>query len=106
MEEGHSIGRCSELVEDQNQKWVIRQGFNYLYPKWERVPNDGKFPPKYLVREFQKEQEELKRELEENAKEEEQMKKKKLTAFISMDNWGDWERPCISTGLEERFGYA
>ncbi|MBW0510960.1 hypothetical protein O181_050675 [Austropuccinia psidii MF-1] len=47
MEEGHSVGRCSELVEDQNKKWVIRQGFNYLYPNWERVPNDGKFPPKY-----------------------------------------------------------
>ncbi|MBW0525734.1 hypothetical protein O181_065449 [Austropuccinia psidii MF-1] len=23
-----------------------------------------------------------------------------------MDNWGDWEPPCISTGLEEPFGYA
>ncbi|MBW0548493.1 hypothetical protein O181_088208 [Austropuccinia psidii MF-1] len=61
MEEGHSVGRCSELVEDQNKKWAIRKGLNYLYPNWERVPNDGKFPPKYLVREFQKEQEELKR---------------------------------------------
>ncbi|MBW0577413.1 hypothetical protein O181_117128 [Austropuccinia psidii MF-1] len=32
MEEGHSVGRCTELVDDQNKKWVIRQGFNYLYP--------------------------------------------------------------------------
>ncbi|MBW0494622.1 hypothetical protein O181_034337 [Austropuccinia psidii MF-1] len=29
MEEGNSVGRCNELVEDQNKKWVIRQGFNY-----------------------------------------------------------------------------
>ncbi|MBW0555761.1 hypothetical protein O181_095476 [Austropuccinia psidii MF-1] len=64
MEEGHSVGRCSELVEDQHKKWAIRQGFNYLYPNWERVPNDGKFPTKYLVREFQKEQEELQIKLE------------------------------------------
>ncbi|MBW0546816.1 hypothetical protein O181_086531 [Austropuccinia psidii MF-1] len=106
MEEGHSVGRCSELVEDQNKKWVVRQGFNYLCPNWQRVPNDGKFPPKYLVREFQKEQEEVKRNLEEKTKEEEQKKKEKSTAFISMDNWGDCKPPCISTGLEEPFGYA
>ncbi|MBW0570624.1 hypothetical protein O181_110339 [Austropuccinia psidii MF-1] len=106
MEEGHSVGRCTELVDDQNKKWVIRQGFNYLYPNWERVPNDGKYPPKYLGREFQREQEELKRNLEERNKEEEQKKKEKSTAFISMDNWGDWEPPCISTGLEEPLGYA
>ncbi|MBW0576849.1 hypothetical protein O181_116564 [Austropuccinia psidii MF-1] len=60
-EEGHSTGRCNELIEDQNTKWVIRQGFNYLYPNWERVPNDGEFSPKYLVREFQIEKEEIKR---------------------------------------------
>ncbi|MBW0547628.1 hypothetical protein O181_087343, partial [Austropuccinia psidii MF-1] len=23
-----------------------------------------------------------------------------------MDDWGDWQPPCISTGLEEPFGYA
>ncbi|MBW0507588.1 hypothetical protein O181_047303 [Austropuccinia psidii MF-1] len=106
MEEGHSVGRCTEIVEDQNKKWAIRQGFNNLYPNWERVPNDGKFPPKYLVREFQKEQEELKRKLEEKTKEEEQKKKEESNAFISMDNWGVWGPPCISTGLEEPFGYA
>ncbi|MBW0585017.1 hypothetical protein O181_124732 [Austropuccinia psidii MF-1] len=71
MEEGHSVGRCTELVDDQNKKWAIRQGFNYLYPNWERVPNDGKFPLKYLVREFQKEQEELKGKLEGKNREEE-----------------------------------
>ncbi|MBW0569838.1 hypothetical protein O181_109553 [Austropuccinia psidii MF-1] len=27
--EGNSFGRATELVEDQNKKWVIRQGFNY-----------------------------------------------------------------------------
>ncbi|MBW0555715.1 hypothetical protein O181_095430 [Austropuccinia psidii MF-1] len=106
MEEGHSVGRCSELVEDQNKKWVIRQGFNYLYPNWERVPNDRKFPRKYLVREFQREQEELKRKLEKKTKEEEQKKKEKSTGFISMDNWDDGEPLCISKGLEEPFWYA
>ncbi|MBW0540274.1 hypothetical protein O181_079989 [Austropuccinia psidii MF-1] len=28
MGEDHLIGRCSELVEDKNKKWVIRKGFN------------------------------------------------------------------------------
>ncbi|MBW0498406.1 hypothetical protein O181_038121 [Austropuccinia psidii MF-1] len=55
--EGHSTGRCNELIEDQNKNWVIRQEFNYLYPNWARVPADGKLSPKQLVREFQKEQE-------------------------------------------------
>ncbi|MBW0542330.1 hypothetical protein O181_082045 [Austropuccinia psidii MF-1] len=87
MEEGHSMGRCNELVNDQNKKWVIRQCLHYLYPNWERVPNDGEFPPKYSIREFQREREELKRKLEEKNKEEEQKKKKKSTAFISIDNW-------------------
>ncbi|MBW0498226.1 hypothetical protein O181_037941 [Austropuccinia psidii MF-1] len=64
MEEVHSLGIFTELVDDQNKKWVMRQGFNYLYPNWEKVPNYGKFPPKYLVRELQKEQEELKIKLE------------------------------------------
>ncbi|MBW0477089.1 hypothetical protein O181_016804 [Austropuccinia psidii MF-1] len=73
--EGHSTGRCNGLIEDQNKKWVIRQGFNYLYPNWERVPNYGKFSPKYLVREFQKEQEEIERRLDEKTKAEEQKRK-------------------------------
>ncbi|MBW0512213.1 hypothetical protein O181_051928 [Austropuccinia psidii MF-1] len=76
-EEGHSTGRCNEFIEDQHKKWALRQGLNYLYPNWERVPNDGKFSPEYLVREFQKEQQELKRKLEYNTKEEEQKKKDK-----------------------------
>ncbi|MBW0537999.1 hypothetical protein O181_077714 [Austropuccinia psidii MF-1] len=105
-EEGNSTVRSNELIEVKEQKWVIRQGFNYLYPNWERVPNDGKFSPKDLVREFQKEKEELKRKLEEKTKEEEQKKKDKSTAFISMDDWGNWQPPCISTGLEEPLGYA
>ncbi|MBW0553192.1 hypothetical protein O181_092907, partial [Austropuccinia psidii MF-1] len=67
------------------------------------VPNDGKFPPKCLVREFQNEQEELKRKLEEKNKEEQQKKKEKLISSISIDNWGDWEPPCLSTGLDEPF---
>ncbi|MBW0490743.1 hypothetical protein O181_030458 [Austropuccinia psidii MF-1] len=102
-EERHSTGRFDELIEDQNKRWVIRQVLNYLYTNWERVPNDGKYSPKYLVREFQKEQEEIQRKLEEKTREEEQKRKEKSTVFISMDNWGDWQPPCISTGLEEPF---
>ncbi|MBW0567841.1 hypothetical protein O181_107556 [Austropuccinia psidii MF-1] len=92
-EEGHSTGRCNEIIKDQNKKWVIRQGFSYLYPNWARIPTNGKLSPKQLVREFQKEQEELKKKLEEKAKEEAQKKKEKSTAFITMDNWEDWQPP-------------
>ncbi|MBW0571350.1 hypothetical protein O181_111065 [Austropuccinia psidii MF-1] len=52
------------------------------------------------------EQGELKRKLEEKNKEDEQKRKEKSTSFILMDNWGGWQPPCISTGLEESFGYA
>ncbi|MBW0546534.1 hypothetical protein O181_086249, partial [Austropuccinia psidii MF-1] len=96
--EGHSTGRCNELIEDQNNKWVIRQGFHYLYPNWARIPTDGKLSPKKLVREFQK-------GLEEKAKEEEQKKKENSTAFITIDNWEDWQPPSIST-RREPLGYA
>ncbi|MBW0549665.1 hypothetical protein O181_089380 [Austropuccinia psidii MF-1] len=74
-EEGHSTRRCNELIEDKKKKWVIRQWLNYLYPNWARIPTDAKLSPKQLVREFQKEKEELKKKFEEKAKEEEQKKK-------------------------------
>ncbi|MBW0489656.1 hypothetical protein O181_029371 [Austropuccinia psidii MF-1] len=54
-EEGNSTGRCNELIEYQNKKWAIRQGFNYLYPNWARAPTDVKLSPKKFVMEFQKE---------------------------------------------------
>ncbi|MBW0548799.1 hypothetical protein O181_088514 [Austropuccinia psidii MF-1] len=104
-EEGHSTGRCNELIEDQNNKLIIRQRFNYLYPNWERVPTDDKLSPKQLVREFHKEQEDLKKKLEGKAKEEEKKKKEKSTAFITMENWGEWKPPLISTGMEP-LGYT
>ncbi|MBW0529162.1 hypothetical protein O181_068877 [Austropuccinia psidii MF-1] len=104
-EEGHSTGRCNELIEDQNKKWVIRQGVNYLYPNWARVVTDGKLSPKQLGRKFQKEQEELKKKLEEKSKRRGKKKKEKSTSFITMDNWGEWQPPLISTGGEP-LGYA
>ncbi|MBW0526042.1 hypothetical protein O181_065757 [Austropuccinia psidii MF-1] len=61
--------------------------------------------PKQLVREFQKEHEELKKKLEEKAKDGEQKKKEKSTAFITMDNWEDCQPPLISTGREP-LGYS
>ncbi|MBW0521779.1 hypothetical protein O181_061494 [Austropuccinia psidii MF-1] len=99
-EEGHSTGRCNEHIEGQTKKWFIRQGFNYLHPDWARIPTDGKLSPKQLEREFQKEKEELKKKFEETAKEEEQKNKENSIAFITMDNWGEWQPPSISTGIE------
>ncbi|MBW0546272.1 hypothetical protein O181_085987 [Austropuccinia psidii MF-1] len=61
--------------------------FQLLISQLGKGPNDEKFPQKYLAREFQKEQEELKVKLEEKNREEDQKIKKKSTAFISIDNW-------------------
>ncbi|MBW0469793.1 hypothetical protein O181_009508 [Austropuccinia psidii MF-1] len=78
MEEGHSVRRCTELVEDRNNRWLIRkEGTRGTQKKARGKEQSG------------------------GTKE-----KEKPTAFISMDNWGDWDPPYISTGLEEPFGNA
>ncbi|MBW0478715.1 hypothetical protein O181_018430 [Austropuccinia psidii MF-1] len=93
-------------LEDIRDQWMIkkgtaiRKGFNYLYSNYER------FPAKYLVSKFQKEQEEIKRKVEEKNKEEEKGKKKNSAYFMLMDNLVDWEPPFVTTGLEEPLRYA
>ncbi|MBW0494736.1 hypothetical protein O181_034451 [Austropuccinia psidii MF-1] len=59
LEEGHSVDRCNYLFDDQNKKWVRRQGGGVLFPKWQRVPTDGKIAPRKLAESFEKDQEEL-----------------------------------------------
>ncbi|MBW0524880.1 hypothetical protein O181_064595 [Austropuccinia psidii MF-1] len=49
FEEGDSVNRCNSLFEDQNKKWVSRQGGGFLFHNWQRVATDGKIPPKKLV---------------------------------------------------------
>ncbi|MBW0589329.1 hypothetical protein O181_129044 [Austropuccinia psidii MF-1] len=66
LEEGHSVNRCNYLFEDQNKKWVSRQGGGFLFPNWQRVPTDGKIAPKKLVEDFAKEQEELTKKMKED----------------------------------------
>ncbi|MBW0497005.1 hypothetical protein O181_036720 [Austropuccinia psidii MF-1] len=47
IKEGRTDGRCTQVVDYINRKWVIRQGFNYSYPNLGTVLHDGKFSPKY-----------------------------------------------------------
>ncbi|MBW0487854.1 hypothetical protein O181_027569 [Austropuccinia psidii MF-1] len=107
LEEGHSVNRCNYLFDDQNKKWVSRQGGGFLFPNWQRVPTDGKISPKKLVVEFAKEPEELtKKRKEEEAKEELpkpnqlsiiQLKKDdSATAIEKAENWGVGKPPTIS----------
>ncbi|MBW0524681.1 hypothetical protein O181_064396 [Austropuccinia psidii MF-1] len=57
LQEGYSVNKCNYLFEDQNKKWVRRQGGGFLFSNWKRVPADGKTFPKKLAEEFEKEQE-------------------------------------------------
>ncbi|MBW0520560.1 hypothetical protein O181_060275 [Austropuccinia psidii MF-1] len=66
LEERHSVNRYNYLLEDQNRKWVSRQGGGFLCPNWQIVPTDGKISPKRLVEEFSREQEELTKKRKEN----------------------------------------
>ncbi|MBW0569062.1 hypothetical protein O181_108777 [Austropuccinia psidii MF-1] len=66
LEEGHSVNRCNYLFEDQNKKWVSIQGGGVFFPNWQRVPTDGKIASKKLVKEFEKEQEELTKKMKED----------------------------------------
>ncbi|MBW0567450.1 hypothetical protein O181_107165 [Austropuccinia psidii MF-1] len=111
LEEGHSVNRCNYLFEDQNKKWVSRQGGGFLYPNWQRVPTDGKVAPKKLVEDFAKEQEELTKKMREDEAKEAlpkpnpmniiQLKKDdSATAIAKVENWGSWQPPTISSANE------
>ncbi|MBW0579271.1 hypothetical protein O181_118986 [Austropuccinia psidii MF-1] len=55
FENGHSLTGCSYLEEDMEKRILSKQGFNFLYPNFQRVPSEGTKSPKNLVREFDKE---------------------------------------------------
>ncbi|MBW0583843.1 hypothetical protein O181_123558 [Austropuccinia psidii MF-1] len=108
---GHSVNRCNYLFEDQNKKWVSRQGGGFLYPNWQRVPTDGKVAPKKLVEDFSKELEELPKKMREDEAKEAlpkpnpikiiQLKKDdSATAIAKVENWGIWQPPTISSANE------
>ncbi|MBW0527739.1 hypothetical protein O181_067454 [Austropuccinia psidii MF-1] len=108
LEEGHSVNRCNYLFDDQNKKWVSRQGGGFLFPNWQRVPTDGKISPKKLVEDFAKEQEELIKKRKENEAKESthqpkevniiQAKKNDIaTAIAKIEDWGSWQPPTISS---------
>ncbi|MBW0553259.1 hypothetical protein O181_092974 [Austropuccinia psidii MF-1] len=107
LEEGHSVSRCNYLFEDQNKKWVRRQGGGFLFTNRQRVPTDGRISPKKLVEEFAKEQEERTKKGKENGakyiphqpKEVNITKVKKndiSTAIAKTEDWGSWQSPTIS----------
>ncbi|MBW0544317.1 hypothetical protein O181_084032 [Austropuccinia psidii MF-1] len=108
LEEGHSVNRCNYLFEDQNKKWVSRQGGGFLFPNWQRVPTDGKITPKKLVEDFSKEQEELTKIIKENDTKESTLQPKEVniiqakkndiaTAIAKIEDWGSWQPPTISS---------
>ncbi|MBW0541707.1 hypothetical protein O181_081422 [Austropuccinia psidii MF-1] len=108
LEEGYSVNRCNYLFDDQNKKWVSRQGGGFLFPNWQRVPTDGKTSPKRLVEEFAKEKEEVKKKMKEDEAKESLPKPKEMsiiqlrkdnsaTAIAKAESWGNWKPPTISS---------
>ncbi|MBW0562772.1 hypothetical protein O181_102487 [Austropuccinia psidii MF-1] len=111
LEEGHCVNRCNYLFDDQNKKWVSRQGGGFLFPNWQRIPTDGKIAPKKLVADFSKEKEELTNKMKEDEAKEAlpkpnqmsiiQLKKDdSATAIAKAENWGSWQPPTMSSANE------
>ncbi|MBW0523955.1 hypothetical protein O181_063670 [Austropuccinia psidii MF-1] len=99
---------AQNIPKPYNREWVSRQGGGFLFPNWQRVPTDGKISPKKLVEEFAKEQEELtKKRKEKEARESThqpkevniiQAKKNDIsTAIAKIEDWGSWQSPTISS---------
>ncbi|MBW0504493.1 hypothetical protein O181_044208 [Austropuccinia psidii MF-1] len=108
LEEGHSVDRCNYLFEDQNKKWVRIQGGGFVFPKWKRVPTDGKITPIKLVEDFAKEKKELTKKMKKDEAKEalpkpNQMNIIKLkkddsaTAIAKFEHWRIWKPPAISS---------
>ncbi|MBW0472718.1 hypothetical protein O181_012433 [Austropuccinia psidii MF-1] len=108
LEEGNSVKRRNYLYEDQNKTWVSRQGGGFLFLNWQRVPTDGKTSPKRLVEEFAREQEELsKKRKEDEARESahkpneinmiEENKNEISSAIAKIEDWRSWQPPTISS---------
>ncbi|MBW0562039.1 hypothetical protein O181_101754 [Austropuccinia psidii MF-1] len=105
LKDGHTVSRCNDLTEDIEKRIVHKTGSSFYFPNFQRVPIEGEQIPRDLVRQFAAEQEVLtKKFLEEKDKKvpkaEEQKKEEKSTAVVSMEDWGEWQPPCISTGIE------
>ncbi|MBW0563426.1 hypothetical protein O181_103141 [Austropuccinia psidii MF-1] len=74
LKDGHTVSRCNDLTEDIEKRIVCKTEVltkKFLEEKDKKVP-----------------------------KAEEQKKEEKSTAVVSMEDWGEWQPPCISTGIE------
>ncbi|MBW0569721.1 hypothetical protein O181_109436 [Austropuccinia psidii MF-1] len=109
FENGHSLTRCSYLAEDMEKRIVSRQGLNFLYPNFQRVPSEGTKSPKDLVREFDKEQKEISNRIIEKEKplsrpEDQKIvelkKEEKEVSIAQVEDWGNWEPPIVSSPTE------
>ncbi|MBW0588957.1 hypothetical protein O181_128672 [Austropuccinia psidii MF-1] len=98
FENGHSLTRCSYLAEDMEKRIVSRQGLNFLYPNFQRVPSEGTKSPKYLVMESDKEQKEISNKIMEKEKpssrpEDEKIvelkKEEKEVSIAQVEDWGN-----------------
>ncbi|MBW0535133.1 hypothetical protein O181_074848 [Austropuccinia psidii MF-1] len=88
---------------------VSRQGLNFLYPNFQRVPSEGTASTKDLVKELDKEQKEIsKRIIEkdnplsrpEDQKIVEPKNEEKEVSIAQVEDWGDWEPPTVSSPTE------
>ncbi|MBW0541699.1 hypothetical protein O181_081414 [Austropuccinia psidii MF-1] len=109
FENGHSLARFSFLAEDMEKRIVSRQVLNFLYPNLQRVPSEGTKSPKALVRDFDKEQKEISKNIIENEKAYiktrrskivELEKEEKEVSIGQVEDWGNWEPPTISSPTE------
>ncbi|MBW0560789.1 hypothetical protein O181_100504 [Austropuccinia psidii MF-1] len=109
FENGHSLKRCSYLAEDMEKRIVSRQGLNFLYPNFQRVPSEGTKSPKDLVREFDKEQKEISNKLiekerslsrPEDKKIGELKKEEKEVSISQVEEWGNREPQTVSSPTE------
>ncbi|MBW0464824.1 hypothetical protein O181_004539 [Austropuccinia psidii MF-1] len=85
-----------------------RKGLNFLYPNFQRVPSERTKAPKDLVKEFDKEQKDISKNIIENentlSRPEDQkiveLKKEEKEVSISVEDWGNWEPPIVSSHTE------
>ncbi|MBW0558631.1 hypothetical protein O181_098346 [Austropuccinia psidii MF-1] len=86
-----------------------RQGLNFLYPNFQRLPSEGTKSPKNLVRKFDKEQKEISKNIIENEKPlsrpEDKMivelkKEEREVSIAQVEDKGNWEPPIVSSPTE------
>ncbi|MBW0570789.1 hypothetical protein O181_110504 [Austropuccinia psidii MF-1] len=98
FENGHSLTRCSYLAEGMEKRIVSREGLNFFYPNFQRVPSEGIKSPKDLIREFDKEQKEISNKIiekekpvsrQEDKKIVELKKEEKDVSIAQVEDWGN-----------------